>query len=183
MNETYGRIAEVMLEAKKLEPFNPYKREERGSDWGKDPWISIPPTKSNPTTAKPKPKPKRGSIVKRLFRILKSKIKSKNENSTYPTYSRLAELMFEATLVEGKKYPGADSDLSRFPVHPRKIAQAIEQGWKKKATKKKAKKKKAKKKTAKRVRKGRDPTGIDDSGSKRTQGGEAPTGEDYSVGI
>ena len=29
----------------------------------------------------------------------------------------------------------------------------------------------------------RDPTGIDDSGSKRTYGGEAPTGEDYSVGI
>ena len=101
------------------------------------------------------------------------------------TYERIAELMFEATLVEGEKYPGADSDLSRFPVHPVKIAKAIERGWKKKATKKKATKKKAKKKKAapKRVRKGRDPTGIDDSGSKRTQGGEAPTGEDYSVGI
>ena len=43
--------------------------------------------------------------------------------------------------------------------------------------------KKATKKTAKRIRKRRDPTGIDDSGSKRTYGGEAPTGEDYSVGI
>jgi len=29
----------------------------------------------------------------------------------------------------------------------------------------------------------RGPTGIDDTGNKRTQGGEAPTGEDYSVGI
>ena len=81
------------------------------------------------------------------------------------TYERIAELMFEATLSEEKK----KGTIRNFPGHRPVSAVAIA------AEIARLRKKKAAEIKARRVNVGKR--------SKRTYGGEAPTGEDYSVGI